>query len=181
MEEAKREGKLTRRCRRRRSARIHCRRPRRRHPPCPNLPNPSQHKPPLSHIRAVIQNATCTSWERDRTIGGRPASISMPSSSSFTHRLRVRPVAPGQSTSACRRPCSAAAGALLFLLRLHRRWHQRWEPPRRRGVSKTAMGTGASLRAFWLSAPRLLALGLRRWARCDVPPLLARLRCLGRR
>ena len=44
------------------------------------------------------------------------------------HRLRVRAVTPGQSTSAWRRPCSAAAGVLLFLLlrlRLRRRRHQR--------------------------------------------------------
>ena len=156
MEEAKREGKLTRRCRRGRSARTHCRRrPRRRHPPRPNLPNPSkhtQHKPPLSHIRAVIQNATCTSWGGSE-IGLRPASISMPSSSSSLTvfesalwlRVRVSQPRPGGAPARQRRAPSSSfnyasagggirggTGSRHVAVGFRRR---RWEPALLRGHS----------------------------------------------
>jgi len=96
---------------------------------------------------------------RARDAGGRPRCRRQ------AHRLRVRAAALARSTSAWRRPRSAAAVVLPFLpLRpRRRRWrHQSREPRRGRGVSRTATGAGASAPAFWLPAPRISAPGLQR-------------------
>jgi hypothetical protein len=79
----RREGKLTRRCRRHRSARSRCHRPSRR-PPRPNLPDTSKHTSPLA-IFTRRHRARRSHREKRRYLdaGGQ------------AHRRRLRALAPG--------------------------------------------------------------------------------------
>jgi hypothetical protein len=134
----RREGKLTRRCRRHRSARSRSHRPSCR-PPRPNLPDTSKH-PSLLAIFSRRRRARRAYRERRRCLdaGGQ------------AHRRRLRAPASGQPTSsAWRRGRLATAGILPQLLPLRLRRRRRTKRRRCRGASETAMRAGASARAFW--------------------------------